>query len=592
MFLTLFLLCNSAKVVGFRMVFSSSEPTPFCVLVLAAETVAVLLVIHVSLWSGRHRLSFTLFYLVQAVYLVVNMLYFLSLKDYLRLDELLVLAEQAMFVVPYCYGDINPMYLLMFVDLPLFLAVLFLPMPAVHLDPRRLRRLEWLFLAAYLVGLPVAYQTFQQRDRLTPWDLDPDPKTAEELYVQKHGLLLFTVFDSLFTRRNYRAMELRVSKNTTLFPQRKPPRNIVMIQIEAMGASVLQARHGGKYVMPYLHRLSTQVMYYPFMMSYHKGGGTSDCDFTVLNSIEPLNSSSVLFKEDYGYPNSVVKVLRAAGYSAYTFHGNTGQCWNRKVAFPKMGYEILYDQETMGLPSAGWGAPDKDVFDYTWRALAGKRQPFFVHVITMSSHFPYNSVPIYYENTRFDDIPSKEVREYFVSMAYVDQALEEFVEKLRQIKNTTIIIYGDHAPSRQVCQYFTMAKFSIRTNVLEFVPFLMVTPEGTQFRERNCVATFLDVAPTILDVAGIGCTYATSGQSLLTPPVGDSEIPLRGSLYLRSYLMKKCRSMAGGSVWKIQSPESDSRSSSSPSSSSGAGTSALRSTAGRPADDSGAGGGR
>jgi phosphoglycerol transferase MdoB-like AlkP superfamily enzyme len=313
--------------------------------------------------------------------------------------------------------------------------------------------------------------------------------------------------------------------------------------------------HKGKHVMPYLHRLSTQSIYYPFVMSYHKGGGTSDCDFSVLNSVEPLNFSSVFFRADYDFQNSVLKVLRAAGYNTYAFHGNTGQCWNRKVAFPKMGYQLFYDQEAMALPSAGWGAPDKEVFDYVLQALPKKRQPFFAHVITMSSHFPYNSVAQYYEDTRFNDIPAKEARSYFNSMSYVDKALEGFVESLRQMDNTTIIIYGDHAASRMVGQHFTAAKFSIRTNVLEFVPLLIITPAGTIYRERQHIATFLDVAPTVLDIAGIGCTYATNGQSLLSPPIKDSEIPLRGSLYLRSYLMNKCRSMDWSNVWSIEEPQ-------------------------------------
>ena len=566
LFLSLFLLVNTLKLVGFRIILSSSEPTTLVLAILTVETLAVLLILHVFFWSGRRRLPFILFYFAQTVYVTLNLLYFLSMKDYLRPDEITVLAEQAVFVLPYCSADINPLYLLLFADLPLFLAVLLLPTPALRIYRRDRQRLAWLLLAALLIGLPVTYHSYCQRSQLHPWDDDSEPKNPEEVYIQQHGLLPLTIFDSLSTRRNLRKMELRSSRRTISFLPNEQKQNIVMIQVEAMGARIVGQFHKNRYVMPYLHHLSLQSIYYPFMMSYHKGGGTSDCDFTVLNSIEPLNYSSVFFDAKYTYPNSVLKVLRAAGYGTYAFHGNTGQCWNRRESFAKMGYQIFYDQETMMLPSAGWGAPDKAVFDYVLETLPKKRRPFFAHVITMSSHFPYNSVDQYYTDERFSDIPAKEARSYFNSMSYVDKALEEFVEKLRKMDNTTIIIYGDHAASRMVGKYFTAAKFSIRTNVLEFVPCVIITPTATAYRERNRVPTFLDMAPTILDIAGIGCTYATSGQSLLQTPIEDSQIPLRGSLYLRSYLMQKCRTVDWSNVWRVQGSGQDSASSSSRSS--------------------------
>ena len=147
----------------------------------------------------------------------------------------------------------------------------------------------------------------------------------------------------------------------------------------------------GQEVMPFLSELRHESIYYPFTLSYHSGGGTSDCDFTVLNSVEPSRRASVFFDEHYDYPNALTKVLRGSGYGVYAFHGNVIKSWARHLAYPRMGYSEFFDIAKMGLSEQGWGAPDGAVFDFATQFTATCKAPFFAHIITMSSHYPYKN---------------------------------------------------------------------------------------------------------------------------------------------------------------------------------------------------------
>ncbi len=81
--------------------------------------------------------------------------------------------------------------------------------------------------------------------------------------------------------------------------------------------------------------MAADNVYFPYLLSYHFAGGTSDCEVAVLNSIEPLTSEPTMKLYDYGYPNSLVKRLETAGYHTLAFHGNRAGCssaWSKPSA--------------------------------------------------------------------------------------------------------------------------------------------------------------------------------------------------------------------------------------------------------------------
>ena len=176
-----------------------------------------------------------------------------------------------------------------------------------------------------------------------------DPYASDASVVGKHGLLVFNLVD-LF---NYGEMQSHI-RSLSYGPEishagtAAAPSNIVAIQVESLYAFIVDTKYNNAFIMPFLHDLSYQCIYYPFMMSYHEAGSTSDCEFSTLNSVEPFGDVPSIKVRNYGYPNSVVKQFAAQGYGVEAYHGNRGTYFNRAAAFKraiepgKMGLGIFY----------------------------------------------------------------------------------------------------------------------------------------------------------------------------------------------------------------------------------------------------------
>jgi phosphoglycerol transferase MdoB-like AlkP superfamily enzyme len=219
-----------------------------------------------------------------------------------------------------------------------------------------------------------------------------------------------------------------------------------------------------------------------------------------------------------------------------------GAFFNRDVAFPRMGFKRFLDIKAMDLEDIGWGAPDYDVFNYEIDMLKKMRKPFFTYTITMTSHKPFTNAAHYYKNEAYDDVADKKTGNYFNSITYVDQSIRSFVESInRSYPNTYIIIVGDHAPDISTEEY-QQASYMSGEQYFEFVPLFIITPDHQIRIENKEVASFLDLAPTILNASGIAYTYKSDGVDLLDKKRLSPTIPLGDSSYNREVLFQRIKS--------------------------------------------------
>jgi phosphoglycerol transferase MdoB-like AlkP superfamily enzyme len=315
--------------------------------------------------------------------------------------------------------------------------------------------------------------------------------------------------------------------------------NYVFIQVESMDANIVRHEYGGSYEMPNLKSLAENNIYYPYTLSYHKGGGTSDAEFSIINSVEPLDSFPAIKLTAYKHPNSYVGKLAGAYYTTMAFHGNVGTFYNRNIAFSKMGFKKFYDISSMDYKDEGWGAPDDKVFSYAFKKISQTRKPFMSYIITMTSHGPFESARHYYNNSRYDSIKEETVKNYFNSMSYVDKSISDFVKNIRQSQpNTYIFIVGDHTPNINTPDYF-QASFIDGETYFEFVPLIIITPDNKKYTETKRVASFLDISPSIMDSSGISFKIKSSGSNLLDKDQNMLNIPLKGKLYDRAWLFDR-----------------------------------------------------
>ncbi len=526
-----FLTLNIYKAFTFRQILSFSHLDLSHAAFFLGTTTISIIAVYLLLFKSKSRFPLLLFYLIQTAYIYVNISYFIYFNNYLYLRQAIDLFTQGIDIFRNGAMPNNMRTVcISLIDIPFALFLMRNYSQAREALAGFNKLINFLIVVFTTVLLMVNISSYYKESLPSIRDYK---WTGDQRVVVVYGLLPLTIYDLFAGDNSALIAKLKPSNNIVSSDTRPLLSNFILVQVESLDSNIINTKYKGKYIMPFLSNLSRNSVYFPYMMSFHKGGGTSDCEFSILNSIEPLDNYPAIKLTRYRYPNSFIKQLSLSGYSVQAFHGNTGNFWNRLQAFAAMGFDNFFDLRKMGLMVYGWGARDQDVLNFTLKnSFAGKKNNFFHHIITMSSHTPFIYAANYYNNADFIDVPDIETKNYFNSLSYVDKCLEDFIGKATKKKDTYILIYGDHAPGISN-KLFRQSSSEFDNKRLEFVPLLIVTPNNRAEKIR-LVASFLDIAPTVLSASGISFQYHTSGENLLrTRSSITSKISFRGRSFDR-----------------------------------------------------------
>lgn len=515
-------------------------------------TLLCCIIVYSIVLSFKSRYIFLIVFVVQCIYCFTNISYFLYYHSYLHFMQWISLFKEALISATHLANPTSLQLLIVFIDIP-FALYIFFKCFKQEVRKFKLPALKNSVLIALLLILIVVETNNYAEGKSVAQYID-DRYTGETEIVERYGTL---VNDAVNIIKNYSEIKLteqlkygdrhsgsssissgEKSDSSSIIKSAKP--NFVIIQVESLDANIVKQQYKGSYVTPYLSSLRENSVYYPYTLSYHQGGGTSDTEFSIINSVEPLESFPAIKLTSYNYPNSVVSKLSMASYSTMAFHGNVGTFYNRNIAFSKMGFSKFYDINSMEYTDEGWGAPDDKVFSFAYNKMANSREPFLSYIITMTSHGPFASARNYYNNDRYDNIVDKLVKDYYNSMNYVDESIKDFVSKIQaKFSNTYIFIYGDHTPNINTEDYY-QSSFLDGDKYFEFVPLYIITPDKQKHIGNSTVASFLDISPTILSASEIPYTVYSNGLNLLkNNNEGSTTIPLKDASFDRSWLYNK-----------------------------------------------------
>jgi lipoteichoic acid synthase len=540
----LFLFANTFKVALFNKELTDTSATLSFSLANSGFFIKFLLncFLFVLLLRWKRPFLFIIFYVFQSIYMYANLSYHYYFEGYLHINQYIGLFSEAFELFKHAALPQNTFYWLLLMDVPLFIGILFMYSKVAFLNKHSIRYKAFFALSAVLVLFLFKAESVDSVAK--PLTIMDDSYSSDNAIVQKYGLLAYNIADMLKYRDtrcrinslNY-GQEIGAGATDSAYP------NVIVIQVESMDSYIINFKHKNAYVMPYLHSLCQKSVFYPFVLSYHKAGSTSDCEFSIINSVEPFDDYPAIKIRNYDYPNSMLKPFHAARYDVLAFHGNRGTYFNRNSALKKMGFQTFYDMLAMGLEEKGWGASDGDVFDFVKNKLRDQKGPFFYYVITMTSHEPFIFAKLYYATDAFNDIGDAIAKNYFTSMSYVDDQIKRFIGHVRdKFPNTYFYIYGDHSPPIVENSVYKRAAFTDDGNLFEFVPLLILTPDETIYQERNQIASFLDLAPTVLPAAKIAFKIKSNGTNLFSYSCNKDAIPYKGETYSRADLFKKMRS--------------------------------------------------
>lgn len=532
--LGVFVLLNSIKISVFNYMMMYSKGISI-LLYKSFYTLIIEIIVFSILLKIKWKFPIIIIYLGQAIYMFAYISYFCYFHSYLHLFQASALVTESVGPISHLSIPVNVNMLIILLDLPIFIlfATKYRNLNRVFVRKAFLRKR--ILLSGVFILLIIEGVNFY--NGISILQIGKNFYATEPTIVARYGTIVNNLSDIVFNYGGNSLMKaFKYGKTISAASSKNNKPNIIVIQVESMDANVIDKKYNGKYIAPFLHQLSNESIYYPYMMSYHKAGGTSDCEFSILNSIEPLSDFPSIKISKYNYPNSVVKVLKQGGYKALAFHGNIGAFYSRATAFKKMGFDNFYDINKMGFKNVGWGAPDGEVLNYALNKSKDEKQPFFSYIITMSSHMPFESVSNYYHNSNYDSINESKVKNYFNSISYVDKSIQDFVSRVREeLPNTYVFIWGDHTPSINTDEY-RQASYTSMDKYFEFVPMILLTPDKIIYKSSSKAATFLDIAPTILNASGIKFTYKSDGSDLLENNSKMSKIPFKLGYFTRTSL--------------------------------------------------------
>lgn len=315
--------------------------------------------------------------------------------------------------------------------------------------------------------------------------------------------------------KDYIKENIRSSEKSDLFGVAED-KNIIFISAESVQSFVINNELDGKEITPFLNSLTNDADTYYFENFYHQTeqGKTSDSEFLVENSLYPLSRGAVFFTHGQNEYNGLPEILKQKDYYTAVFHANNKSFWNRDQMYESLHYDQFYDKEAYEVTednAIGWGLKDKLYFEQSMKYLQTLKEPFYTKFITLTNHFPFD---LDEEDKTIDpyDSSSNTVNNYFPTVRYTDEALEEFFDHLKKAglyEHSIIIIMGDHYGisanhNRAMSQYLEKDEITPYDHVqLQRVPFFIHIPGHGKGKVMSEVSGQIDVKPTILHMAGI-----------------------------------------------------------------------------------------
>ncbi|RDW21927.1 LTA synthase family protein [Oceanobacillus chungangensis] len=325
--------------------------------------------------------------------------------------------------------------------------------------------------------------------------------------------------NELLDVQEYIEENVKQDENSNLYGAAKN-KNIIFINAESLQQFVIHNEVNGEEVTPFLNRLINDEDTYYFDNFYEQTGqgNTADSEFLVENSLYPLDRGAVFFTHGGNDFNAIPEIIDDEGYESYVFHSNNKSFWNREQMYESLGIDYFYSEEAFDVTednSIGWGLKDKPFFEQSIPYLQSLEQPFYAKFITLTNHFPFDmdeadkSIEPYHSNS---DI----LNNYFPAVRYMDEALEDFYEKLKETglyENSIFVIMGDHIGisanhNEALSMYLDKDEITpIDQLELQRVPFIVHIPGNGNGKVISEVTGQIDVKPTLLNLLGIDAGY-------------------------------------------------------------------------------------
>jgi phosphoglycerol transferase MdoB-like AlkP superfamily enzyme len=286
----------------------------------------------------------------------------------------------------------------------------------------------------------------------------------------------------------------------------KHEKNIILVILESFGHEHI-GYLGGTKTTPVLDALTKESLY--FTNLYAVGTRTSWGVSSVTTSLYPLPSVEYVkaIKSQKNF-YTIAKTLKKHHYKNIFLYSGDTNFDNMSGFLFSNGYDKIYSKEDFDSSKKRytWGYCDEDLYDKAIEVIKEqKNKPYFLTLLSLSSHEPFD-----YPKGKVKPYKDAPLKGFSNGIKYADYAIGTFIKKLKKngmLKDTVIAFVADHCSKAYSSTGVPIEKYKIASMIL-----------STDFKggkEYSKIASQIDIAPTILDVAGISDSIPTMGSSVL-----------------------------------------------------------------------------
>ena len=327
-------------------------------------------------------------------------------------------------------------------------------------------------------------------------------------------------------------------------------RNLIVVTLESMQNFVINNDVYGEEITPFLNEFIHDSYY--FDQFYHQTGQgkTSDSEFLVENSLYPLSRGAVFFTHSGNELDSLAQNLGDRGYYTSAMHANNKSFWNRDIMYKSIGYDHFYSASDYNITpdiSVGWGMKDIPFFEQSVDLMKEMPEPFYTKMITLTNHHPFR---LDEEDKFIDEYDSKSgtLNRYFQTVRYMDEAVKQFIQKLKDeglYDNSIIVMYGDHYGisenhNEAMAQYLGKEVTPFVSAQLQQVPLIVHIPGVTDQGKGKVISKVggqVDLKPTILHLLGVDTKKAIQfGEDLFSKNHRDFAVLRDGRFVTKDYV--------------------------------------------------------
>ena len=450
-------------------------------------------------------------WILQALYLTVCWSYFTYFGLYLSVYTVLSSGNEGATAVG--HGAIP-------LSLPMLWILLDLPFLLLWLRYRESKPANWRVAGVCATLLTIvtgllwwrthAVLRHMERDRMERY-------SAPTVFVPEFGLLAIQVHDLLAGPNGADGFHYGASLRTLSSGSER--RDILLIQCESLDVG------GIEWAMPLLAARIPSGIYYPQCLSFNGPGGSSDADVAIIAGCQPLWDRVSFDVRGYAWPHSWVAELRRAGWSAALAHGLPGIYFNFAQVMPRLGFD-LWDLTTLGLRQhpGEFGARDTELVTAVLARLPLLPSPRVLHVVTMSSHAPFQNHKAWWNGPRLTS--DDQANDYLSALAAIDAPLDRLISGFLTASPTgLVVIFGDHAANVDRPGWQS-AITRDASGQREYVPLLFIGAGLTPRRDER-LASFLDIGVTLFNASNENGHVLTWGADLLQAGQVLPPIPYR-----------------------------------------------------------------